>query len=69
MAHIKMRVPSIACQGCARSITNALGRVSGVEKVEVDVAGKNVDVDYDDRKTNVNAIKERIEEAGYPVEG
>jgi copper chaperone len=69
MAHTKVKVPSIACQGCARSITQALGRVPGVEQVDVDVASKYVDVDFDASKTDEKAIKERIEDAGYPVEG
>ena len=69
MAHTRLKVPSITCQGCARSITNALSRLQGVEKVDVDVTGKNVDVDYDAAKTNEATIRDRIEAAGYPVEG
>lgn len=69
MAHTKLRVPSIACEGCARSIKQALGRVPGVQKVEVDVAGKDVDVDYDAGQVTEEDIKERIEAAGYTVEG
>lgn len=69
MAHSRLRVPSIACEGCARSIKQALGRLPGVQKVEVDVAGKNVDVDYDAGQVAEENIKERIESADYAVEG
>ena len=68
MAHSRFKVPSIACDGCARSIKQALGRVSGVERVEVDVAGKTVDVDYDATEVTEDAIRGRIEAAGYPVQ-
>lgn len=67
MAHSKLKVPSIACEGCARSIKQALARDAGVRKVDVDVVGKTVDVDYDDSQTNDAAIIERIEAAGYDV--
>lgn len=68
MAHSRFKVPSIACDGCARSIKQALGRVPGVERVEVDVAGKTVDVDYKAAEVAEDVIRERIEAAGYPVQ-
>ena len=60
------RCPDIECQGCASSINRSLGKVAGVESVDVDVAKKLVTIAYDDALTNEIALGERLTAAGFP---
>ena len=62
------RCPDIHCDGCADSIRRSLGRLGGVEKVEVDIPERRVTIQYDADQTNESALRERLDKAGFPVE-
>ncbi|HSI85640.1 MAG TPA: heavy metal translocating P-type ATPase, partial [Candidatus Methylacidiphilales bacterium] len=56
------------CQGCARSVQNALSDVAGVEEVEVDVSAGRAVVGWSDgRRPNTAALEEAVRSAGYAV--
>jgi copper chaperone CopZ len=59
--------PAIHCEGCANSIKRSLGKLPGVQEVEVDISGKNVRVNFDATQTSEDAIRTRLEAAGFPV--
>lgn len=40
----RLAVPDISCEGCKATLERALAPVPGVDAVEVDVAGRLVDV-------------------------
>lgn len=63
----KLSVPSIVCGGCAGSIKNALGKVSGISKVEVDVNSKIVTVEHDE-KVSREKLADVLDDAGFPAE-
>jgi copper chaperone len=58
--------PDIECGGCAASIRNALGRVKGVQKVDVDVDRKVVQVEYDPSAVDAVTLSDRLTKAGFP---
>jgi copper chaperone CopZ len=58
--------PGIKCGGCASSIKNALGKLAGVEVVEVDTATKDVTVTYDTAQTSNAILHERLSAIGFP---
>jgi copper chaperone len=68
MAEKHYEVPGISCMHCKRAIENALGDIEGVEKVEVSVEGKTVDVVYDDGAVAPASLESRLAEEGYPVQ-
>lgn len=61
----KLKVAGMTCDGCERSITNALQAVPGVREAHADAEAGRVLVDHESvaRETLVIAI----EEAGYEV--
>ena len=61
---IKLSVPSIACQGCADTITKAIKNHESEATVEVDVPGKTVTIDA---KTSEESIKEIITSTGHTI--
>jgi len=56
----------IQCEGCANAITRSLSKMEGVAEVHVDIAGKNVSVQYDGAMTKEEALRKRLEAAGFP---
>jgi len=68
MANTVLNVPDISCEHCERTITNALTPVTGVRQVKVDIASKQVRVDFDESKVSVDQMKDVLQEEDYPVE-
>lgn len=62
------RCPDIECDGCANSIQRALGRLAGVQSVQVDVTEKRVSVEYESANVTAEAIRSRLEQAGFPAD-
>jgi copper chaperone len=62
-------VPEVHCGHCKSSLEGALDPARGVEKAEVDIAGKTVTVSYDADEIGAPAVIEIIEGRGYEVEG
>ena len=65
-ATVTLSIPGMTCGLCPITVRTALKRVSGVEKVTIDEAHKRVQVLYDNRKTNVSALRQATKNAGYP---
>jgi copper chaperone len=62
---IQLKVPSIACEGCAEAITKAITHQQPEAQVQVDVTRKMVTVET---TASVAAIQKAIEDAGHTVE-
>ncbi len=58
------RVPGISCDHCKRAIEGEVGRVDGVEQVEVDIEQRTVTINGD---ADDGAVRAAIAEAGYDV--
>lgn len=67
MTNLRLIVPDIHCDHCASSIEGAVGALSGVDKVKVDIPGRTVDVAYDDGSLDLDEIVTAIEGQGYEV--
>jgi copper chaperone len=67
MASTVLTVPDISCEHCVKSVTNALSPVDGVQNVSVDIPTKQVTVQFDDSRVNVEQMQEILAEEDYPV--
>jgi copper chaperone len=63
---LKLKIPNIACDGCADTITESIHIVEADAKVDVDVAAKTVTVES---AASEESIKQAIVAAGYTIEG
>jgi len=61
----QINVDGMSCGHCVETIENVLGKVAGVNQVQVSLENKKVSVDFDENQTTVDAIKEKIVEAGF----
>lgn len=64
-----IKVEGMTCQHCVQIVTETVGKIAGVEKVEVSLEQKEVMVDFDDSKTQTEQISAQIKEAGFEVVG
>lgn len=63
---LKLTVPTISCDGCAKTITESIQVIEPDAKVDVDVQGKTVTVEA---KASEESIKQAIVAAGHTIEG
>ncbi len=66
MTNTTLSVPTISCGHCKSSIEGAVGELTGIDKVEVHIEDRTVELAYDDSLT-IDKIIEAIEEQGYDV--
>jgi copper ion binding protein len=67
MSTITLAVPTVHCQACKLNIEEALEELAGVSASDVDLAAKQVTVDFDPATVDPAAIGAAIADAGYPV--
>jgi YHS domain-containing protein/copper chaperone CopZ len=67
MTQITLKVPDITCDHCDRTITNALTPVAGIQRVAVDIPTRQVQLEYDPDRVDLEQIKTVLEEEYYPV--
>ena len=62
-----LKVEGMTCQHCVQTVTETVGKMTGVEKVDVSLEQKEVTVDFDELQTQTEAISAQIVEAGFEV--
>ena len=67
--HVVLNAPAISCDHCKMAIEKAVGVMSGVGAVEVDVHEKTVTVDFDAHGVTLEAIEATMADEGYEVVG
>jgi copper chaperone len=61
----RFAVEGMHCSGCVRSVTGAVSRLAGVDKVDVSLDEKQATVAYDASAVDPAAIVSAIEAAGF----
>jgi copper chaperone CopZ len=69
MIHETFIVENLKCSGCAKTITNSLTSIKGVNKVEVFIDNAQVEVDFDEAQCKRQNIAEKLKKLGYPENG
>ncbi|MFN7976424.1 MAG: heavy-metal-associated domain-containing protein [Acidobacteriota bacterium] len=59
-ASCTLSVPDMHCSGCARGVVKAAKSVDGVKTVEVRLDEREVDLTYDDAKTDAEAVRSAV---------
>lgn len=60
-----IRVEGMSCMHCQLRVKKAVEAVEGVQRADVNLQTKQVTVDYEEGKVNLEKIKEAIRETGY----
>jgi len=64
-----LSVPGMSCDHCKMSVTDALRKLPGVSRVEVNLETKRVTVEFDEQRVKESALGEAIEDVGFEVAG
>jgi periplasmic mercuric ion binding protein len=63
---VTLSVPGMYCEICPATVSKALKKVNGVEKVAASFETKEAVVTFDDARTSVAALRKATANAGYP---
>ena len=63
--HSILRAEGFSCPSCVAKIEKQVGRLEGVEKVEVHFASSRIEVDHDPGVSSVDDLVAAVEKAGY----
>lgn len=66
-SQVTLSVPDISCGHCQQTVNGALTSVAGVKSVAVDIASRQVQVEYDPAQVDVDRMSAILAEADYPV--
>ncbi len=61
----QINVDGMSCGHCVETIENAVGKMGGVNQVQVSLENKKVSVNFDENQTTIEDIKGKIVEAGF----
>ncbi len=64
---VVLTIPKMSTAECQVVVTDALKGVQGVRKVSAAYSTKSAYVTFEDRETNLDALKSVTGEEGYPV--
>jgi len=67
MAEATIKIDGMSCQHCVAAVKKAVDAVNGVSSSNVEVG--SAIVNFDESRTNVDAISGAIQSAGYKIVG
>jgi copper chaperone len=65
--NLNFNVEGMTCMHCVGSVKKAVSALNGVDKVEVNLENKKVNVEFDPERVSFETIKNTIEDQGYDV--
>lgn len=68
MEQVILTIGGMTCGGCVKSISKVLHEVAGVQHADVDLNAASATVQFDPAQTNVAALIEVIEDAGFDAQ-
>lgn len=68
METVILNIDGMTCGGCAKSVERALGDLAGVASVNADWQNGTAQVQFDAAQTDLAALVEAVEDAGFEVQ-
>jgi len=65
MATTTLNIQGMTCGGCVKSVTNALQREAGVEKVEVVLEQAKATIIHDPDQVSAEQLAELVDDIGF----
>lgn len=64
---VRLLVPGMGSNHCAGLISNSVNRLPGIKELTTNIATHWVEVSFDNKSTDADAIKRSVEKAGYEI--
>ena len=68
MKEIKLKIEGMHCTGCSSRLEKVLNNTDGVESATVSVEKKQAIITYNESQTDIEQIKQIIQDAGFKGE-
>ena len=68
MKEVDLKIEGMHCTGCSTRLEKVLNNIEGVETAKVSLEEKKATIKYNEEETNIENIKEAIEDAGFKGE-
>lgn len=65
MTQETIKVEGMSCMHCQLKVKKAVEAVEGVQRADVNLQTKQVVIDYEEGKVNLEKVKAAIKESGY----
>jgi len=65
---VSIKVNGMKCGGCENTVSTAVSAIDGVLSVKASHQDKQVDVEFDPAKTDLDELEDAITDAGFTVE-
>lgn len=62
-----LKVEGMTCQHCVETVSEAVTKMAGIQRVDVSLEEKEVIVDFDESQTKMEDISAQIVEAGFEI--
>ena len=62
-----IKIGGMHCAGCVSSIQGFVSELSGVKRVEINLATEKASIEYDPAQVKLDTIEKAIQEIGYKV--
>ena len=62
-----LKVEGMTCQHCVQTVSETVGKMMGVQKVDVNLDQKEVTIEFDESQTKLDEVSTQIVEAGFEV--
>src|SRR3990172_3857089 len=66
--HAMIKVPTVQCSNCVKTITTATEKVEGVESIDINVDKKMAHVSYNPDEVKIEDIRAAIANSGYDAD-
>ena len=60
-----IKIKGMTCEGCEHHVKQEVGRLKGIQQVQVSYKNGNATVKYDSKKTSLAEIKKAVDATGY----
>lgn len=67
MSKAVFNMEPFTCPSCVKKIENTVGKMNGVQEVQVMFNSGRIRVEFDDAQVNAAAVQDTIVKLGYPV--
>jgi len=65
MTQETIKVEGMSCMHCQMRVKKAVEAIEGVQRADVNLQTKQVTVDFEEGKENLEKVKDAVREAGY----
>ena len=62
-----LKVEGMTCQHCVQTVSETVGKMAGIQKGEVNLEQKLVNVEFEESLSTIDDISAQIVEAGFEI--